>query len=364
MKKLLIKMFSSFKIVLLLMVFVVLYYLFIAADRYVSEVYLGVQSSNSKSSGTDALSSLIGVPPSSKEDVMHVKEYIHSLDMLNILNDHINLRYLYEKQTLDPFFRLYSNMNQESYHNYYKNRIDLSYDEATGLLKMKVEGFEPSDAQLIATEVLQEVDRFINELSHKISREQMAFSEDELIKAKERFQIAKNNLIEFQNRYGMFDPQNQAEAKAKLGLEIEAKIAQKETELATMLSYLNDSAPQVVALRAEISALKNQLVKESAKVASKESKSKLNELASKYQDLAIEAVFSEDAYKIALNAVEQNRIEANKKAKQLLVIQKPSLPQSAIYPEKIYNIVTIFLILSLLYGIGRLIKDIVEEHKY
>ena len=34
------------------------------------------------------------------------------------------------------------------------------------------------------------------------------------------------------------------------------------------------------------------------------------------------------------------------------------------YPEKIYNILTIFLVLSLLYGIGRLIKDIVEEHKY
>ena len=30
----------------------------------------------------------------------------------------------------------------------------------------------------------------------------------------------------------------------------------------------------------------------------------------------------------------------------------------------LYNILTIFLVLSLLYGIGRLIKDIVEEHKY
>lgn len=364
MKELLIKMFSSFKIVLILMLFVVFYYIFIAKDRYVSEVYLGVQSSESKLGGTDSLASLIGVPPSSKEDVMYVKEYIHSLDMLNVLNSEINLRKLYEKQAFDPFFRLFSSMNQEQYHWYYKNRVDLSYDESTGLLKMKVECFEPQDAQLIATEILSEVDRFINELSHKISREQMAFSENELIKSKERFQVAKNSLIEFQNRYGMFDPQTQAEAKAKLSLEIDAKIAQKETELATMLSYLNEIAPQVVALKSEIEALKNQFLKESGKVASKESKSKLNELASKYQDLAIEAGFSEDAYKIALKAVEQNRIEANKKAKQLLVIQKPSLPESAIYPEKIYNILTIFLVLSLLYGIGRVIKDIVEEHKY
>ena len=48
MKKLLIKMVSSFKIVLLLMLFVVVYYYTIAADRYVSEISLGVQSSNVK----------------------------------------------------------------------------------------------------------------------------------------------------------------------------------------------------------------------------------------------------------------------------------------------------------------------------
>ena len=364
MKKLLIKMVSSFKIVLLLMLFVVVYYYTIAADRYVSEISLGVQSSNSGSSKADALASLIGAPPSSKEDVMHVKEYIHSLDMLNILNEKIKLREIYEKQTLDLFFRLYSSMNQESFHNYYKNRVELKYDEITGLLKVKVQGFESQDAQFIAQEILIEVDRFINELSHKISREQMGFAEDELLKAKERYQEAKSELITFQNKYGMFDPKVQAEAKAKLSIEIDSKIAQKETELATMLSYLNETAPQVVALKSEIVALKDQLVKESSKVASTESKSKLNELASKYQDLTIEAGFSEDAYKIALTAVEQNRIEANKKAKQLLVIQKPSLPESAVYPEKIYNILTIFLVLSLLYGIGRLIKEIIEEHKY
>lgn len=44
------------------------------------------------------------------------------------------------------------------------------------------------------------------------------------------------------------------------------KISQKETELNTMLSYLNKSAPQVVALRAEIKALNAQLEKEKIKL--------------------------------------------------------------------------------------------------
>lgn len=355
---------NSFKSVFVIMCLVVVYYTFVASDRFVSETSLSVRSSSNDASPVGGLASLVGVSSSSKEDVLHLKEYIHSLDMLKVLDRQINPRSLYASQTNDPFFRLFDWMNQEQYLWYYRNRIEVTFDDISGLLKIRTEGFTPEQSQVISNAILKECDRFINELSHKISREQMAFAEGELLKAKERYQKSKNNLIAFQNKHGVFDPKVQAEAKVGLTTEIESKISQKETELATMLSYLNDTAPQVTALKSELNALKLQLTKEKAKVASSDPSSRLNDLAARFQDLTLDAGFAEDAYKVALTSVEKTRIEVSKKVKQLVVIQTPSKPEMAEYPKKIYNIITIFIILSMLFGITRLTRAIIEEHRY
>jgi capsular polysaccharide transport system permease protein len=310
------------------------------------------------------LASLVGVPPSSMEDLMYIKAYIHSLDMLKILEKKIDIKKLYQSQTIDPFYKLYGWMSQEGYLWYYQNRVELVYDEVTGLLTIKAEGFSPEDANTISQAILKESERFINELSHKISREQMKFAENELNNAKNRYQEAKNKLIAFQNEYGVLDPKAQAEAKTGLTLQIETQIATKETELSSKKSFLNDNAPEVVVLKSEIEALKKQLLKEKEKIIANSKKTKLNNLASRFQELMVEAGFAEDAYKVALASLETTRIEASKKIKQLVVIQSPTLPETAEYPNKIYNIVTAFIILSLLFGIIRLIKAIIEEHKY
>ncbi|EAH5120191.1 capsule biosynthesis protein, partial [Campylobacter coli] len=94
------------------------------------------------------------------------------------------------------------------------------------------------------------------------------------------------------------------------------------------------------------------------------SSQKLNDLAAKFQDLTIEAGFAQSAYEAALKAYESARIEALRKIKQLVIVQTPDVPQSAKYPEKIYNILTAFIVLSLIFGVIKFVKMIIEEHKY
>ncbi len=127
---------------------------------------------------------------------------------------------------------------------------------------------------------------------------------------------------------------------------------------------MNDSAPEIVTLKAEITALKKQLVKERSKISADNSSQKLNDLAAKFQDLTIEAGFAQSAYEAALKAYESARIEALRKIKQLVIVQTPDVPQSAKYPEKIYNILTAFIVLSLIFGVIKFVKMIIEEHKY
>ncbi|HED6597897.1 TPA: capsule biosynthesis protein [Campylobacter coli] len=355
--------FDSFKIVWILMIFVIIYYILIAADRYVSTITMSVKSTTESTQASGVLS-LLTATSNTSEDIKFLQGYIESLDMLKILDEKIHLKKLYNEQYIDLFFSLSSSSSIESYLKYYQNRVKVHVDDKTGLLNVEVEGFTPESAHLIAKTIMQESDKFINEISHKAAREQMAFAEEELVKYKERHQKAQNDLIAFQNKYGVFDPLKQAEAKASLVTQLESDIAQREAKLLTMQSYMNDHAPEVVTLKAEISALKKQLVKERSKISADNSSQKLNDLAAKFQDLTIEAGFAQSAYEAALKAYESARIEALRKIKQLVIVQTPDVPQSAKYPEKIYNILTAFIVLSLIFGVIKFVKMIIEEHKY
>ncbi|MCV3391521.1 capsule biosynthesis protein [Campylobacter sp. IFREMER_LSEM_CL2101] len=359
------KILNSFKIVLILTAFVIFYYVFIAANRYVSESVLSVKSTTGDSGAITGIAALLTNNSFSNEDITFLKSYIHSLDMLNILEEKIQIRELYQKQKLDFFYSISSSADQEDFLKYYQNRVKIIQENsANGLLRVEVEGFDPQSAHLIASTIVKESEKFINEISHKAARDQMQFAEEELLQFKKRYQKAKDELLAFQNKYGVFDPLKQAEGTLKLIAELESKIAAKEAELLMMQSYINDNAPQIVTIKSEITALKKQLQKEKSKVSSPKSSQKLNDLAAKFQDLTIEAGFAESAYTAALKAYESARIEALRKIKQVVIVQSPSLPQSAKYPEALYNILTAFMILSLIYGIVKFIKMIIEEHRY
>ncbi|EGG1187846.1 capsule biosynthesis protein [Campylobacter coli] len=355
--------FDSFKIVWILMIFVIIYYILIAADRYVSTITMSVKSTTGSTQASGVLS-LLTATSNTSEDIKFLQGYIESLDMLKILDEKIHLKKLYNEQYIDLFYSLSSSSSIESYLKYYQSRVKVHVDDKTGLLNVEVEGFTPESAHLIAKTIMQESEKFINEISHKAAREQMSFAEEELIKYKERYQKAQNDLIAFQNKYGVFDPLKQAEAKAGLVTQLESDIAQREAKLLTMQSYMNDHAPEIVTLKAEITALKKQLVKERSKISADNSSQKLNDLAAKFQDLTIEAGFAQSAYEAALKAYESARIEALRKIKQLVIVQTPDVPQSAKYPEKIYNILTAFIVLSLIFGVIKFVKMIIEEHKY
>ena len=356
---------DSFKTVIYIMIVVIFYYTFIAADRYVSNVSLSVKSTDGSSPiSLSGIESLVGVASSSTEDIKLLQEYIKSFDMLQKLDEKINLRSLYEKQKLDLFFRIYSSTSKESYLKYYRDRIHILFDDTTGLLNVAVESFSPEDARIISAAILEESERFINEISHNIAREQLRFAQGELESAKQKYKDAKNELLAFQNEYGVFDPQSLAKTKAGFITEIELQISKKETELNTMRSYLNDNAPEIVALKAELRAHKEQLEKEKSKVASNASQDKLNDVVAQFEALYLNLSFAEDVYKTAITAVETTRIEIGRKAKQVVVIQSPYVPDSAAYPNKMYNIITIFVILTLIFGVVRLVRAIIDEHRY
>jgi capsular polysaccharide transport system permease protein len=366
MKYLLALSYRRLKLLLIGLPFLVaaLYLFFFAADRYVSESIVTVRQASAESGATPGIAMLLGaVNPPSREDTLYLRQYIHSLDLLRRLDAKLKLREHYQAEKSDFLFRLYGNASQESFLDYYRNRVEILFDDNASLLTIRVQGFDAAFAQRLDQAILEESEKFVNDFSQRMAREQMAFAEGELDRARRRVEDEKTRVLTFQTKHKLLDPMVQAQAIGSLTASLQATLARQEADLRAAQSYLNDDSYQIKAQRSQLEATRAQLEIEQLRgTAGGKSGERLNALAADFEELLLRASFAQDAYKLSLTAVENSRIEASRKIKSLVVIEPPSKPETAQYPRRIYDLVTLLVVTTLLYGIARLVIATIREH--
>ncbi|MFZ2652307.1 MAG: capsular biosynthesis protein [Burkholderiaceae bacterium] len=339
------------------------YYLFLAGDRFVSTAIITVRQADHGGAGVPGMALVLaGVNPPAREDTLYLRQYIHSLELLQRLDRELALRKHYESNQSDLLFRLFPGTSQEWLHEYYRSRVEVLFDDTASLLTVRTQGFDPAFAQHLNQAILRDSERFVNEFSQRMAREQLRFAETELKLTAARLQAAQGKVLAFQSAHKLLDPLAQAQAAGTLSTEMQANLAKQEAELKNALSFLHDESYQVKALRSQIDAQRSQLDAERTRATAGKVGERLNTLAADFQALTLQTRFAEDAYKLALAAVENARIDATRKLKSLVVIEPPTLPQSAEYPRRIYNLVTLALVCGLIYAVARLVVATVREH--
>lgn len=357
----LIKTYTGLVIVPILLI--AAYLCFFAKERYLAQSTILVKQVGdvSATDSVNGLSALFGVSNTSSEDAHILSSYITSRNMVESLDKKLNLRKAFAVQG-DLVFSLDSNASIEDLVEYFNKRIKIDLDEKTMMMNISSQGFTPDFALLLNKEILKNSEQFINMLSQDVAKEQLSFAENQLNDSKKQLQIARDTLLDYQNRNQIFDPQAQAQAVATLVAGLESNLAQLRTEERTLLSYLNPEAPQVVAIRSQISALQQQISNEKSKLTSP-STAKLNRSVADFEALKAKVEFSSDLYKLSLASLEKARLEASRKLKKLVVIQTPERAQDAMYPRTGYLIATYFIVLNILFGVVVLVRSIIREHK-
>jgi capsular polysaccharide transport system permease protein len=353
-------------VVILPMLLYSLYLGLVAADRYVSEAVVSVRSlgADGGSALPGAALLLAGINPPSHEDTLYLYEFVHSLGLLKTLDQRLGLRRHYSESRPDLPFVLEDDASQEDFLRYYRSRVEVSIDQRTGLLRVRAQGFDAAFAQKLSRAVLEECERFVNETSQRFAGERLRFAEGELKLASQRLQDARNQVLAFQNKHRLLDPNAQAEATGALTTELQGTRSRLEAELNGLLSYLNEDSFQVQALRSRLAAIDRQVETERSRATTTPQRGeRINSLAVEFQGLQLQADFARDAYRLALGAVENARIESTRKIKSLVVVEPPTLPQTAEYPLVAYNLGTLLAVSLLLFAILRLAIATIREHQ-
>ena len=339
-------------------------YLFVvAADRWESESKITVKSNSaSESAGAAGLSLLLGASPSVREDVMFLREFILSQDMLEHLNSSIGLRSMYDKAGLDIFAGLPEDATREEAISYFNRRVEATYDDINGVLTLRTQGFSPGDAKKINEAILARSEQFLNGINQRIAREQVDFLNQQMGDATRRMVAARNAVIDFQRRHKLLDPVRQGEAGVMLVSKLGEELVAAEAELRALSSFLGDEATQIVTLKAKIASLRTQVAKEEAAITGGNAGA-LNGIAAQFQDLRTEAEMAREIYQLGLAEMEKSKINAIKKSKSLVVISSPYLPEDATLPNRPLWLSLFFIAALCAFGSVRLAWIAIRDHK-
>lgn len=340
------------------------YWGLVASSRYVSEAHVIVQNTDMGATGTIDIASVLGnTTAANRADQLLLRDHLLSVDMLQKLDAKLNLRQHYSSWWRDPISQMWlEKASIEWFHRHYLGRVEIELDEYSGILVIKAQGYDPATAHAVAAMLVDEGERYMNEMAHRLARDQVAFLEKQVAEMYERVIKTRGALLQFQNDKGLVSPSATADAITTITSRLETQLAELKAKRGALLAYLSPDAPDVVQVNSQIAALETQISLEQGRLASPKGKP-LNRIVEEYQRLEMEAKFAQDIYQTALLALEKGRIEALRNLKKVSVLQNPTMPEYAREPRRIYNITVFILCVMVLAGIIHLIAAIIRDHK-
>lgn len=333
-----------------------------ATDRYVSESNIVLESPQISMPDLN-FSSLLGGGGGGSSDMLLLRDYLLSVDMLRKIDQELGFRNHYANNGIDFFSRLSSvNVPIEELHEYYLSRISVELDEYAQVLRIKVEAFTPEVALDISSMLLRKGEAHMNTMGQRLAAEQVRFLELQVSELSDNFQNTRKDLINYQNLNGLISPTGTVESLSAVVAELEATLATLQAKKTMMASYQSKTSPAVIRVASEISALRQQITKERARMA-QQSGNALNTLSAEYQTLELKVLFAQESYSGALAALQSTRIESARKLKQISILQSPTLPEYPVKPKRLYNIIVFVVIGLFMTLIMHMLVLIVRDHR-
>jgi len=341
-----------------------LYFLILAAPRYVSESMVSVRLASVSPTVQPGMISMTGAPtPLSYEDTLYLMEYIGSRTMLESIDGKLKLRPHYEKPTFDFIFRLWPGTSAEWYLTYWQNRVVMTFDDQSGLLTIAVQAFDKPTALKIQKTILQLSEQWVNDYSWRIAREQIDFAQKLSDSANKKLQDTKLAVVDFQSKYHLLDPVSQSAAASSLTASLQATLASQQSALNGLMSYMSADAGQIQTLRGQIAATQSQLNAERLRATAGSDNERLSTLNVQYSNLLLDETLAYNNYVAAAAALEAARIDATRKLKSLAIVEDATSPDSSTYPRYLYDMITIIVVCLLVYTIVRLTIATILEHQ-
>ncbi len=343
--------------------FSTVYFGAVASDIYISESSFVVRSPKNQASLTGFGALLQGSGFSrSQDDSYTVQEYMRSRTALEQLQQELPVKSFYDSQgdILSRFNGFKLNDSQEAFFRYFKDRLSIDLDSVSGIATLRVRAFKPEEGQQINQKLLNLGEELINRLNERARKDTLAYAEQAVEEAEKNVNDTAEALSKYRIKNKIFDLPAQSGVQLSLISTLKSELIRVETQLAQLVSITPDN-PQVPALEMRQKSLRKEIEQQSKNLSG--SNNSIATQTAEYQRLVLANELAQQQLTAAMTSLQNTRGEADRQQLYLEVINKPSQPDWALEPHRLYNILATFIIGLMLYGVLSLLIASIREHK-
>lgn len=322
----------------------VIYYGFVASDRYVSEAHFIVRSVDKPASeGIGAFLQDFGITRAN-DDAFAIQDYIHSRDAMQAIMRRIDLRRVWSPEGAD-FWSRYGALRRadtdEALFRYYKDKVQVEKNLETGITTLKVDAYRPQDAQAILGMILELSEARINEMNLRARRDSLASAEQATSEAARKLAETTVALTRQRETSRQIDPEQSAEATIERSSALDQELAQLRVSLQTMTSRAPDN-PAIPALRQRVAALSAQVAAQRGQLTG--SSQSLTSTLGDYERLLVERELAEKTYEGAQRQLDRAHEQVRRQQIYIESVARPNRPDKAQEPRRLRYIFTVALL--------------------
>jgi capsular polysaccharide transport system permease protein len=346
---------------LLIMLLSIVYWSLIVTDRFVSKAHVVLQTPDI-APPEFSFSSMMSSGGANTTDLLYLRDYLLSSDVLKLLEQELNLKQHYTQTSIDYVSRMESDLPLEFFHGYYLKRVSVEMDSYSNVLVIQAQAFDSATAHQMVSLLIQFGEKHMNQMGQKLATEQVNFIEKQVEQLSQRLEQAQQTVLAYQDKEGLMSPEKTAESINALVAGLYQELSKLKANKAVLSQYQSSRSPEIIKLKNEIKALESQINKEKTQLTDVQGKA-LNKVTADYQALLLKAQFAQEMYANALATLEATRVEAARKLKQVSVLQSASVPEYPIEPNRLYNITVTIILVTLISIILSLFMTIIRDHK-
>lgn len=219
-----------------------------------------------------------------------------------------------------------------------REALETEFDASSGIMTVSLTHIDP----VFATEVLQRMVELLEFRFKALTRSDAQAKADayrrQIATLEDDLQQARRNLIAFQQRYGIIDPETQATSAVESLAALKSQLYSLELEREALLDYQDPDSPQVVRKQREIDGLK-ELINELESGFSTFSGetiplNQFGALQVQYLDLRRELTLKESLYTSFQSELLAAEVEAQDTSRIFQLIQPPEVPEVKDSPSR------------------------------
>ena len=317
------------------------FYLFaVAEDQYASTAGFTVRSQDSSGANDllGGLASFAGNTAASDSDILY--EFIQSQEMAAAVEARLNLRAHYSQHwPADWAFSVWPDATLEELVWYWQRVVGIAYDSGSGLIEVQAVAFDAQMAQAVTRAIVEESQTRINALNEQARADAMRYAQADLDEALERLKAAREALTSFRTRTRIVDPEADIQGRMGVMNNLQQQLAEALIQYDLLAGTVSEGDVRLKKAQQQIDVIRARIRIERQTFASSNTDTggvgeDYPSLISEFERLTVDREYAEEAYRVALTALEVARDDAARQSRYLATYIKPTLAEASEYPRR------------------------------